>query len=251
MKRIIYIRTSKEEGNPENQLPAILTLIPESERESCIVMTDQQSAFKDSLKARPEFSMLTYYIKHKQVSELYCWDLDRVYRNRIQLKQFLEVCKIYKVKVFSYRQSWLNDINRIPDPWNEIIYDFLINIVGWMAEDESKKKSDRVKAAIRIRKDGKTYSHKGNKWGRASLPTKTINRIIAKHLEGLSTRQIAELVKTYDHNNNPNRISKSTVHKIVQEYLRNNLVKTDSPTIDRLSDTEVIDNGNTEVLREE
>lgn len=223
MNNIIYIRTSKEEGNPENQLASILSMLPEDQRELAVIVTEQQSAFKDDFKVRPKFAALQADIKTRLVKAIYVWDLDRIYRNRLKLKQFLELCKVYKIKVYSFRQQWLNDINNIPDPWNEIIYDLLINILGWMAEDESKKRSDRVKASTRIKK-GKTYSYKGNKWGRKSLPKQTINRILEKYKEGFTVRDIAMMIKTTDKNNNQKPISKSAVHKVVQDYNHENLV---------------------------
>jgi len=95
--------------------------------------------------------------------------------------------------------------------------DLMLNLLGWMAEDESKKKSERVKASIRF-KDGKTLSYKGNKWGRKSLPLQAKNKIISLHNQGLSMRTIVALVQTADKNNNMKNVSLGTVHKVLAEF---------------------------------
>lgn len=212
---IIYARVSTEEQNPENQIDNIKTLLPESNTEA-IVLLEKQSAWKD--KDRPQFNMLVDKIKHSQVCDVYVWDLDRLYRNRKKIVAFMELCKAYKVKVHSYRQQWLEDLHKAPDPWGEIMTGLMVQIMGWMAEDESKKKSERVKAAVKRGADGVTRSYKGNKWGDKGLPKQTINRILEAHKSGLSIREIASQVRTWDKNNNPKPISKSVVHKYIQAY---------------------------------
>lgn len=200
MKSVIYIRTSTEDQNPENQLRDCLSVNP---CEDYILIEDKQSAWKD--KDRPGFNEIEKLVKQSQITHLIVWDLDRVYRNRIKLKSFLEYLKIYKIVLLSYRQSWLNDLQKIPSPWNEIVYENMINIMGWLAEDESKKKSDRVKIAQR-KKDGVTYSYKGNKWGRKSLSSQKYNKIIS--LKDLPMRKIASEANC----------SIGVVHKVLKEF---------------------------------
>jgi len=183
---LIYLRTSTEEQNPENQLKECLTLIGDNEY---TLFEEQQSAFKD--KDRIKFNEIISLIKKNKCSDLIVWDLDRIYRNRIKLKAFFELCKGYSCKIHSFRQNWLEDINKVPSPWNEIIYDLLIQIMGWMAEEESIKKSQRVKAAVRKKQKG-TFSYKGNKWGRRSLSKRKTNQIMELRNQGKSMRTIAK-----------------------------------------------------------
>jgi len=214
MKPIIYIRTSTEEQNPENQIKDIQTIMPESI--VATILKDQQSAYKDNVD-RQSFKQIIKQIKLSEVSDIYVWDWDRLYRNRLKLKEFFALCKMYKVKVHSFRQTWYEDLNKIPEPFNEIMIDLMLNLMGWLGEDESKKKSERIKASIR-KKDGKTISYKGNRWGRKSLPKQTKDRILALHQEGKTIRRIAELVKTTDSNNHMKSISKSVVHKVIKGF---------------------------------
>lgn len=211
MNKIIYLRTSTEEQNPELQLKDVKSLLNEGEEYE--LFKEQQSAFKDN--NRSEFDKIKHLITKGVIKDLYVWDLDRLYRNRLKLISFFKLCKHKNVKIHSFRQTWLEDINKIPSPWGEMINDLLIQIMGWMGEEESAKKSERIKNAVR-RKAGKTISYKGNKWGRKPLPKKTRDRILEAHKKGLSIRKIAETIQT-SNNGNYKKISKSAIHKIIKD----------------------------------
>ena len=186
----IYIRTSTEEQEPENQIRDCKSLF-EGEY---TLFKDKQSAWKDN-KEREEFSKLKNQIKYKKLKDLYVWDLDRIYRNRKKLKQFFAFCKLYKCQIHSFNQQWLEQLNEIPEPFNEIMHDLMLNLMGWLAEDESKKKSDRVKLAVRKKEGQPTKSYKGNKWGRKAMHTNKIKRIEELRKQGFSYRKIAEQEK--------------------------------------------------------
>lgn len=170
--KVVYIRTSTEEQNPENQLADIEKIAGKD----YILYKEQQSAWNQE-KERPEFNKIIKEIKSSRLSDLYVWDLDRIYRNRINLVDFFKLSKSFKVNIHSYRQVWLEDINKIPTPWNEIVSDMFIQILGWLAEEESTKKSERVRSARRFKEDG-VYSYTGKKWGRKTLSTQKQNLLI-------------------------------------------------------------------------
>jgi len=199
--KIIYLRTSTEDQNPENQLKDCSSLYPGEEIE---VVQEKQSAFKD--KDRPKFEDIKSRIKGGEISEIICWDWDRLFRNRKKLKGFFEFCKVYKCKIHSFRQQFFEDFYNIPSPFDEIIQELVLNLMGWLAEDESKKKSDRVKIA---------FKNSTKKWGRK--PLKSIDkRILELHNEGKSVRTIASEVYYWDTHRNKKYVSKSYVHKIIE-----------------------------------
>jgi DNA invertase Pin-like site-specific DNA recombinase len=211
--RYIYIRTSTIEQTPELQLNDISTLVNLDE---CICIKEQESAYKAE-NNRPELEKLKNLISKQLVTDIYVWALDRLFRNRRKLIEFLTFCKIHSVKIHSYKQMWLESLNKIPEPFNEIVYDMMIQILGFIAEEESSVKSARVKNALRKSDKGKTISYKGNIWGRKSLSVQTTKKILELRNEGKSIRDIASMVKVYDSNNNGRLISKSAVHKILAE----------------------------------
>ena len=201
MSKAIYIRTSTEDQNPENQLKDCIALSGKDYR----LYTDKQSAYKDTVE-RKDFKQLMDDIKTRKISDVYVWDFDRVYRNRVKFKEFLEFIKVYGCKLHSFNQQWMENINDIPAPWNEIVSDMLIQIFGYIAEEESALKGRRVKAAMRERKDG-IYSYKGNKWGRKTISTFKQNRINKLRGEGKSIREISKHLN----------MSVGAVHKYIPE----------------------------------
>ncbi len=214
---IIYIRTSTEEQNPENQLKDCEALVTKLDLNDYEVLEEKESAWKDNVQ-REIFNSIKKSIEHNQIKNLLCWDLDRLFRNRKKLMQFFELCKIYNCKIYSVRQEWLEGINNIQEPFNEIVHNLMIQVMGWLAEEESQKKSDRVKSAVRKNKEGTTISYKKNKWGRKTIITKKLIESCKKLKEqGLDHRKIAEQVYYYDKNNNKKKISPSLVYKLLKE----------------------------------
>lgn len=204
MDTIIYLRTSTEEQNPENQLKDCKSICKDWNVKT---IKEQQSAFKD--EEREKFEEIKNKVKKKNIKHLVVWDLDRIYRNRKKLIEFFEFCKIYKCKIHSFRQDWLEQLHKIPEPFNEIMHSLMLQIMGWLAEEESKKKSERVKIAYE--------NYKGNDWGRKPLSKNVQKEIIKLRQQGHSIREIADSVFYYDKNRNKKNVSKSAVHKIVKK----------------------------------
>jgi DNA invertase Pin-like site-specific DNA recombinase len=222
--QIVYIRTSTKDQTPELQLRDILPQIKEHHE----IFIETLSAYKENVK-RPVFNQVLDLIKKGKVKHLYVWDLDRLYRNRLKLKELFQLCKMYGTIVHSHNQVWLETINSIPPPFNDIMQDFLINIFGWLGQDESKKKSERVKLAVKKDSKGITRSHKGTKWGRKGFAKQTIDKVLELAEKGESIRQIANQVTAYDKNRNEKKISKSAVHKILSEKTRLKVRLNDCP----------------------
>ena len=231
---IIYNRVSTQEQNPENQIRDIVSSFKLNDY---ILYEEKESAWKDSDIHREKWVEIKKFISNYKITDLYVWDLDRIYRDRKKLIALFEYCCLYRCKIHSFRQKWLEQINNNPPPWNEIIHNLMLQIMGWLAEEESNKRSDRVKAAIRV-KDGITKSYKGNKWGRKSFPKQTIDRVIKARSEGKTIRQISTEIMTTDKNNNQVSISKSAVHKILSEYLREKDSIMNCPETSQLVDKE-------------
>lgn len=209
--KAIYIRTSTDEQNPENQMKDCLTLI----EGSYAVYQDKQSAWKDN-KEREGFEQVLEGIRAGKINELYVWDWDRIYRNRKRLKEFFQFAAMHKCRIHSFRQAFFENFYKIPSPFDEIMQELFLNLLGWMAEDESTKKSQRVKIAVR-KEEGVTKSYKGNKWGRAEVAPEVKEQVLRLAAEGKPIRQIAQEVYYYDKYRNRKQVSKSLVHKLLQQ----------------------------------
>jgi len=203
--KAILIRTSTEEQNPKNQLADCVSMAGEEAE----VYEEKQSAW-NQYKERVILELIKRKIKSGEIKELYVWDWDRIYRNQKKLVEFFKFCDLYKCKIHSYNQKYFEDFYKIPVPFDEIVSNLVLNLMGWLAEQESKKKSDRVKIAFK--------NKKGN-WGRPKkIKEKLKKEVLELHNKNHSIREIAESVFYWDHNKNQKFISKSAVHKIIHEF---------------------------------
>ncbi len=196
----IYCRVSTDKQDAATQLRDIYTIAPQDAE----VIYERQSAWKDSLKVRPEFKALKERIIKGTISQLYVWDFDRLYRNRKAAIAFLQLCDYHNCKIYSYRQKWFKEMDKIPPPWDEMIRRLVFEILAWIAEEESEKLSDRVKKTV-VRKGGVTKSYKGKKWGR---PEVKINMELVDELrtQGKSIREIAKIMK----------VSRDKIHRVIK-----------------------------------
>lgn len=176
---IIHIRTSKQEQKPENQINDIVKTF-NLNRALCIIRKEQESAWKiDGI--RSELNR-TLKLARKLKVNIYFWDYDRLYRNRRKVVSTVKEYAKLGIHIKSARQIWLDQILEAPEPWNEIMFDLALNIVGWIGEEESQKKSDRIKAAYK--------RHKGS-WGRRPCQIDRAE-LIKLRSSGLSYRKIAQ-----------------------------------------------------------
>jgi len=216
MKVAIYLRTSTDEQNPQNQLKDCLELLKSFKDTEHEIFEEKQSAWKEDTK-REEFNRIKKLIKERKFDALIVWDLDRLYRNRKKLVAFFKFCKVYNCAVHSYRQDWLEQLHKIPDPFNEIMFDLMLQIMGWLAEEESIKKSQRVKASMKKNKQGKTISKYGKVWGKKPVSVKVQKQIIELRKQGKSYRDICKEVFYWDKSRNKHFVSMGYVHKVLNE----------------------------------
>ena len=232
---LIYNRTSTKEQNPELQKQDCLNFCKEKELNVLEVLSEQGSAYKIE-KRRPIWEAVVERAKKERLN-IVLWRYDRGFRNRKDFFEFMKVMfEVYGVKVYSATEPSVLMLWEMIDKSNDIqdinmrefmkgqmrlLWEFQIRQAGEQAEEESRKKSQRVKLAV-VRKDKegnkiKTESYKGNLWGRKPLSQNVINQVIALRKEGKSIRDITKLVTYWDKNNHSKNISIAGVHKILKE----------------------------------
>jgi len=154
----------------------------------------------------------------------------------MKLLELFNLCKIKKCNIYSVRQQFLNEMQDMILPVGfefirEIMINNFLNFLGWIAEDESKKRSERIRASMRETDEG-VFSYKGNKWGRKEISTPAIKKILELHAQGFSIRQIAKQVQYTDKNKNMINVSRSAVHKVIAGKHRKTVVNKVSPQLD-------------------
>jgi DNA invertase Pin-like site-specific DNA recombinase len=175
MRKVIYIRVSKEdeeEQNPEDQIPEILHTF-KLNRNDCDIIIERMSAYDDSKQIkRVQFIELKNKIELGEVKEVYVYSLERFERNQQRMLEFYFFCEKNGCKMYSALQHYLN--NLLPKTVEATlsknpIYTFLrylmVLIYGFLAENESYFISVRTKKSFK-RIENSTYSKDGNKVGK-------------------------------------------------------------------------------------
>ena len=227
MKSIIYLRTSTKDQNPELQRKECIDFAKKIGLNVLEIFSEKGSAYKLE-KVRPKWEDVIKRAKKEKLN-IVVWRYDRSFRNRKEFFKFMKVMfevygtKVYSVKEPSILSFWdMLDKSHSDNPvFNELlngifkaIWDFMIQQAGEEAEEESRKKSERVKLAVR-KENGVTKSYKGNKWGRKSL--KVQEEILGLRKEGKTMREITEQISYWDKNNHKKFVSVGYVHKVLND----------------------------------
>lgn len=194
---VVYVRVSTEDQDPENQIRDCVELLKKMDVNSFTVFKEHKSAWNKS-HSRPVFNEILNSARKGEVKRIVVWDYDRLYRNRSRLISLMREYDALGVEILSVRQGFLSDIRKIPAPFNEWVYNLVLEVIAWIGEEESNKRSERVKIAF---KRGK---HKS--WGR---PKKEIKLSDIQDLQdqGYTIRGIARMLK----------VSKSKIYEVLKE----------------------------------
>ncbi len=204
-KTIIYLRVSTKEQNPEQQLRQCKGLCKRKGFEDVSIYRERVSAWNS--KEKPKYEEMLSQARKGIVTDIVVWDFDRLQRNRKLLFELIKGYSKLGVKFWSYRQSWFEQINNVPSPWNEILHDFLLNVIGWMNEEESTKKSERIKKAYNYKKKHKP---KTMKWGRPKISKYNHDKIIELYTskQYYSINQISKMM----------RVGYGTCYRVIQKH---------------------------------
>lgn len=224
---IIYLRTSTKEQNPELQKDKCIEFCSKIGLNVVEIAIEQGSAYRLE-KVRPIWEKIVQRAK-KEKLDIVLWRYDRAFRNREEFFKFMKVMfEVYGTKVYSVTEPSIMSFwdmmskNHSDNPiFNELLkaifnamWDFMIRQAGEQAEEESRKKSERVKLAVR-KVNGVTKSYKGNKWGRKKI--KIDEKIILLHKKGKTTREINKEVYYWDENRHKKFVSLGYINKIINE----------------------------------
>lgn len=205
IKAAIYLRVSSKEQFPEKQKKECLEL---AGKKGYIVKEEnihieRLSGFKDII--RPEYERIKQKASKREIDAVIVWALDRWVRRRDTLLEDVIILKTYGVKLHSIKDAWLEAIN-IEGVLGKTIQEFLLGLVGSLAEMESQRKSERMKLA---------YESRQGRWGRKSIPKITQDKIINLYKQGKKLREISKEVFYYDKNKHKKNVSLGIVHKTI------------------------------------
>lgn len=139
---LIFNRVSKDDQHTENQLPECIAYAHQLgyNDEEIEIYTEKVSAYKN-----PERNTIRQVYNYKDVI---VWRYDRLQRNREAFLRTIWEAHSQGTTIHSVRESWLQKIHNLEPPFNTIFYNLFIEFIGWSAEAESERISQRTKAGI-------------------------------------------------------------------------------------------------------
>lgn len=147
MKAAIYVRVSTDEQDMANQTMVLREWAEARGFEIVKVFQEEESAWRNGHQR--ELSRLFSAAHQGRFKIVLVWALDRLTRGgpRTILTMVDRLAKS-GVKVLSRQESW----TEVPDE----MYELLLAMVGWVAQFESKRISERTRAGLdRARAEGK------------------------------------------------------------------------------------------------
>ena len=138
-KVIIYLRVSSAEQTVENQLPALEKWIGDRGHELAEVYAEAESAWRSGHQR--ELARLFADLRRRKADICLVWALDRLSREGVAaILNMVDRFKRYGVRVVSLQESW----TEAPGDMADLLY----AITGWVANFESKRKSERTRAGL-------------------------------------------------------------------------------------------------------
>lgn len=183
-KAVIYLRVSTKRQIEQSQLKPCKEFCEERGYDVIDVLRDHAKSAYKNVK-RKGFDKVKELTRSRQIQHVVVWSLDRLTRRGpSELKGIVTYLTTYEVQLHSVREQWIESIN-LPGSMGDVIRDFFFGLIGWMAEQESIRKSERILDSEKFQK----AKDKGTV-GRIAITEKTKGEVLKKLKEGKSYRQI-------------------------------------------------------------
>lgn len=142
MKAAIYVRvsTNEERQDINNQLDPLRKY---AEALGMQVVCEYKDFISGGDSNRPQFQAMMSHAKQHMFDIILIWSLDRFSREGIlNTLSYIKALKLARVALKSLQESWL-------DTREESMSELLLAIFSWVAEQERKRISERVKAGLK------------------------------------------------------------------------------------------------------
>jgi DNA invertase Pin-like site-specific DNA recombinase len=147
-KAAVWLRVSTDHQDSDNQVPELDTFLAHHGYAEAAHYVVSDSAWKDGTGG-PEYRKILQAAMDAawrgEFSVIVVWSLDRLTRGGAE--DALRLIRQFRQRgctVVSVRESWLNGTPEVQD--------VLVAFAGWMAERESARRSERIRAGLARRK---------------------------------------------------------------------------------------------------
>jgi len=155
MRVALYIRVSTDEQTADNQRPALEALARQRGWEIIETYAEQGSAWKNGHQPELKRLLAACRSNRNRPDIVLVWALDRLTRQGpAAILNLIHTFRAYGVKIISYQEGW----TEAPGELEEL----LLVMIGWVAQQESRRRSERTKAGIeRARATGAKIGKRG------------------------------------------------------------------------------------------
>jgi len=150
-KAVIYLRVSTKDQTEQSQLSPCEKYVKNKGWELVGVYRDfGKSAYKNAY--RPHYNEVCSLVRARKIQHVVVWDLGRWTRKGPkELQNAFEFLSENGVQLHSVHESFLDNLN-IPGNYGYVIRQVVIGLLGTMAEEESRLKSERVLTSEKFQK---------------------------------------------------------------------------------------------------
>jgi len=183
---VIYLRVSTERQDEQSQLIACKDLCNKRGWEVTGVFADHGKSAYHNVN-RPRYEIVLKLVRDRKVQHVVVWALDRwTRRGNKELKKTIEYLDKFGVQLHSVKEYW---IEQITTSELSFVKDIVLDILGWIAWQESNRRSERVKDSLNFQN-----ALKNGTVGRPSIPQQIRVRIAELLRQGKTYKQIRELI---------------------------------------------------------
>jgi len=184
MKRAaLYLRVSTQQQHSENQLEPLQEFCKQRGLEIVKVYAENGSAWQSG--HQPQWAQLMKDSSHRHFDIVVTWALDRITREGIPtIFMRIKALKQYGVPVLSFQESWLESLGDMSD--------LFIALLSWIANFESKRRSERTKAGIA---EKRKHVHGKRGKDRVKRKRRTIKRPVSFEPETQTQQQNLQFVR--------------------------------------------------------
>ena len=205
MKAVILARVStKGKGQTADQQEEVLReQAKKAGYEVVEVIRLEQSAYKQESAAKVE-AMVFEPFKEGRADVLMVWAMDRWTRRGPQaaLRLIHDLENHYNAHFFSLQESFLSTATMDP-----LVRELMLSLMGWMAKQESARKSERILAKVEHKKQAAAKLGQRAKWAGGKMLLEAEKEQIRALKGKLSQRKLAEKFNT----------SVGTINKVLNE----------------------------------
>lgn len=215
-KAVIYIRVSTDKQTEESQLSSCEKLCKDKDWEVINVFREHGKSAYQQVR-RPEYDKIIDLAKKRKIKHIVVWALDRwTRRGNKELRAILDYLNKYDVQLHSVREYW---IEQLTTSELSFVRDIVLDVLGWIAHQESERISERVKTSKRFQK-----AKKAGLVGRPTIIQEVEDKVIELLKQGKTYSYIETHVTYKAKHGKIKHVSAPTISSIKKSALEKGLL---------------------------